>query len=197
VWWYRPDVKRTLSLRVPKPTSWPAVLLGAPAVLLLTMFVLDLTGGAESAGESLKGLEEAMKAVIDSIGLPLLVLIPPVVEEIFFRGFVLSAFRRRSKTWIAVLITALLFAAFHMEPAKLLTTGLIGVWLGYIVVATGSIYPAILAHLANNAIPLLLLREKADLSVPNWTVPVAAVALTAAVLILERVRRGGNRTDEG
>jgi len=196
VWWYRLDPVRTFSLRHPrKHLALPAVLIGAPSVLVIAMFLLSLVGVSETSKESLDLLEKALKSIKATIGIWPLFLIPPIVEELFFRGFVLSAFRKRARPWVAVLVTALLFALFHLDPSRLLTTGVIGIWLGYVVVSTGSIWPAIIAHLINNSV---LFFEGLDaVELPFWTIPLALVGLVVAVVLLERVRRSGPRGGAG
>jgi membrane protease YdiL (CAAX protease family) len=167
---------------MPRPLAWPAVLIGAPAVLAIVAAVTELIGFDEKA---LEPLLESIEKLKNAIGLPVLLLLPPIAEEVFFRGFLLSGFRRKRNAAVAVVIVAAIFAVFHMQPAKYLPTFLIGLWLGYVVVATGSLWPAILAHLANNSIPLL----GGEFAVPVWAPIPAAVVLVGAVLLLERVRR--------
>jgi membrane protease YdiL (CAAX protease family) len=136
--------------------------------------------------ESLRPLEKSLADFAARVGLPLLVLLPPIAEEVFFRGFLLSAFRRSGRVVRAVVITATIFAFFHLLPVKYLPTGLIGLWLGYLVVATGSLYPAILAHLANNAIPLLF---AGALDLPLVAAVPALVVFAGCIFFLEQLRR--------
>lgn len=81
----------------------------------------------------------------------LLSLSPGICEEILFRGFVQSAFRKALRPSIAILLTALLFGAFHFSIHRLLPTTLLGIMLGWICLRAGSIYPAMLAHALINA----------------------------------------------
>ncbi|MEN8150010.1 MAG: ABC transporter permease subunit/CPBP intramembrane protease [Planctomycetota bacterium] len=195
-WWYRLDPVKTFRLGRPRShLSLLAVVIGAPSVLVLTMFVHEVSGVAEGSEETLEHLAKALEQIKDTLGIWPLFLIPPVVEELFFRGFVLSAFRKRARPWVAVLVTALLFALFHLEPTKLLTTGLIGIWLGYVCVATGSVWPAILAHLINNSI--LFLEDLENVEIPAWPLPAAVVGLAVAVWLLERIRRAEPDPDAG
>ena len=79
----------------------------------------------------------------------------------FFRGWVLLHFAVKNPTnseWpVAVAAQALCFAIFHLLPERMPQTFLLGIALGTIVLLTKSIYPAILCHIANNSMPLLLL----------------------------------------
>jgi len=194
-WWYRIDLKETFSLRVPRATAWPAVLVGAPSLLLILMWAFAQAGIEEESFEELRKVIEELKA---TLGLPLLILLPPIAEEFLFRGLILSAFRSRYKPIVAVILAAGLFAVFHLQPGKYLATGLIGVWLGYVVIATRSLYPAIFAHLLNNG--LLFLSEKQPLlgifeAIERAPAPVvlgaAVLGLAASIYLLERTRRAG------
>lgn len=182
--WYRFSPRRTLSLRAPRPLAWPAVVIGAPCALLLVMMIATRVGISD---ESLEPLKRVFEQVVSEVGLPVLLILPPIAEEIFFRGFFLSGMRRRGGRWVAILITAAAFAFFHMEPAKYLTTGLLGLWLGYVTVATGSLYPAILAHLINNSFPLLLGESAFENGLPVWLAIPAVSGLALALYLLRRV----------
>ncbi len=76
-----------------------------------------------------------------------MVVLAPVVEEITYRGFLLAAFRRRFGPGVAVVVTAVLFAASHAYSLKgtvvVLAGGLV---LGIIRVRTGRLAACILSH---------------------------------------------------
>ena len=71
-------------------------------------------------------------------------------EELFFRGLLLGLGIKFLPLWLALLLQAIIFAAFHPAPRAAwgytLWTGLIGVLFGLITVASGSVVPTILAH---------------------------------------------------
>lgn len=77
-------------------------------------------------------------------------LIPGLTEELLLRGYLLTGLRAKLGTASAVVATAALFALMHLEPIHMLLVLPAGVFLGYLVVRTGSLYPAIVAHAANN-----------------------------------------------
>jgi membrane protease YdiL (CAAX protease family) len=128
-----------------------------------------------------------MEELLQRIPVPVLLVVPPIAEELFFRGFFLSGLRRGTNRWVAIVVTAIAFAIFHLEPAKYLTTGLLGIWLGYLVVSTGSLYPAILAHLINNSLPILFPGALFGGHPPIWAAALAVAGLGAAIFLL----RGG------
>ncbi len=76
--------------------------------------------------------------------------LPGVCEETLFRGAILGVLERRG-TCRAVLITAVLFAAWHVTPDRFFTSIGSGLVLGLLTVRTGSILPAIVMHTSLNA----------------------------------------------
>lgn len=83
------------------------------------------------------------------------VVVAAVCEEFLFRGLLLHLFSRDGGWWPAIAVTGGLFAAFHMDPIGLLPRTLVGVYLGLLVWRSGSIFPAIVAHGANNFVALM------------------------------------------
>lgn len=100
--------------------------------------------GAESA----LGLAIATGVVV--------ILIAPVVEEFFFRGFVYASFRNRLGVWPGALLSGLLFGAIHLKPVYLAPLAILGTVLALLYEKTGSIWPCILLHAMNNALAFAL-----------------------------------------
>lgn len=92
--------------------------------------------------------------LIMSIGV--FAVVPGICEEILFRGFLLRGLRNSCADWAAVLLVGITFGAFHLDPYKLLATTLLGIFFGYLVVKTGSIFTGMIAHITNNSIVILL-----------------------------------------
>ena len=129
----------------------------------------------------------------------LIAILPACLEELLFRGWVLSAFcgekPSNQRMAIAVFAQAICFAIFHLLPERMPQTFLLGIALGTIVLLTKSIYPAILCHVANNSMPLLLLymtgiQDKDSLpesvvsDVAALSLPPLAVAAAGGVVVL-------------
>ncbi|MDR7543768.1 MAG: CPBP family intramembrane glutamic endopeptidase [Armatimonadota bacterium] len=87
----------------------------------------------------------------------LVCVVVPVGEEIFFRGFVYGGLRARWGVPVAVLASALFFAAVHLQLVHGLPIFLLGVVFAWVYQRTGSLVPAIVAHGLNNLIAVLSL----------------------------------------
>ena len=73
-----------------------------------------------------------------------------ICEEILFRGFVLWLFTAWTGLIAAVILSSILFGFGHIYqgPSRVPITSLVGFVLAIIVVATGSLWPAIVIHAA-------------------------------------------------
>ena len=94
-------------------------------------------------------------------------LLAPLGEEMVFRGAVLrSLLQWCSKPWVAIAISALIFAAAHMNPAQLPHAFLIGLLLGWLYYRTDSIVPGMVYHWINNSVAYIMynLYPSADLT---------------------------------
>lgn len=79
----------------------------------------------------------------------------PLVEELLFRGLLLSALLRRMKVSWAVLASALLFALIHLPGLRwhgyaLPALALLALALAWLRLRSGSLWPSVLAHAVNN-----------------------------------------------
>ena len=84
-------------------------------------------------------------------------LLAPLSEEIVFRGAVLrSLLRWRENPWVGIVISALLFALIHMNPAQMPHAFLIGLLLGWMYYRTDSIVPGVVYHWVNNTVAYVL-----------------------------------------
>lgn len=85
------------------------------------------------------------------------VLIAPVVEEIFFRGFIYPALRDKiGITWAAVL-SSFIFALFHGDPWLIAPMMLLGLALVHLLEREGSLWPAIFLHAIYNLTTILII----------------------------------------
>ena len=84
-----------------------------------------------------------------------IVLLTPLVEEVFFRGFIFAGLRRALGPAGGMLLSAVIFSGFHIEPSVLLPIFVTGLLLAWLYHRTGSLWPPIAAHAAQNALALL------------------------------------------
>lgn len=84
-------------------------------------------------------------------------LLAPLAEELVFRGAILKALLGWSKNhWMAIAISALLFALVHGNPVQMPHAFLVGLLLGWMYYRTGSIVPGVAYHWVNNTIAYVM-----------------------------------------
>ena len=123
-------------------------------------------------------------------------VIPAVCEEILFRGFLQAGFLQLFESAPkGIVVTALVFAVFHLDPWRFLGVLLLGIFLGFVAHRTGSLIPAMVAHALNNLLSILQVREAFDPSLrPGslWSVAAGLVVLGLSVRML--LRAGAEET---
>lgn len=93
----------------------------------------------------------------DRLGYLSIGLLAPLAEELVFRGAILrSLLQWTSRPWIAIALSALFFAAAHMNPAQLPHAFLIGLLLGWLYYRTNSIIPGMVYHWVNNSVAYVM-----------------------------------------
>ncbi len=77
---------------------------------------------------------------------------PAIAEETFFRGLFQARLGARMPAWAAIVLTALAFGLFHVDPIQGSLAFFAGLFLGWIVERVGSVRTTIAAHGVNNAV---------------------------------------------
>lgn len=82
----------------------------------------------------------------------MIAIIPAIGEEILFRSILIRLFREWLKNvHVAVIISAVLFSALHLQFYGFVPRFFLGVILGYLFVWSGSIWVPVIVHFINNA----------------------------------------------
>ncbi len=81
-------------------------------------------------------------------------IIAPVVEEIFFRGFLFQGFRQKYGWIVAVLLSSAIFGAAHLDLVSLIPTFVLGCVLALMYHKSNSLWPGILFHATINSFSL-------------------------------------------
>lgn len=81
----------------------------------------------------------------------------PIAEEILFRGILLKGLADRLSPLWSILLSSMLFAAIHFSVNDTLTLFIVAVGYSMLTLKARSIWPAILAHVANNSLTLYYL----------------------------------------
>ncbi len=150
---------RTLLLQ--RPATWwtiPAAALLAlllhPAMNVLQRVVVQLYPVSEKMKDALVPVERMFAEAPFWPLVLVIAVLPAVCEELSFRGFMLSGFLRAGGKWRAIAFTSVFFGLAHGVLQQSLIACLVGVVIGYVAVQSGSLLPAVVYHLFNNAFAL-------------------------------------------
>lgn len=153
-----------LRLRFERRDLWRGGALGVLLQLVVIPLVywplLDLL---DKAAKDLEGPARELTDRADGVvGVVLLVLIvgvgAPIVEEVFYRGFLQGALLKRGlPAPLAIGISSVVFGLSHFELLQLPALVMFGVLAGVLAHRSGRLGPAITAHVAFNMVTVVAL----------------------------------------
>ena len=112
------------------------------------------------------------------IGAVVVIVIAPLCEELFFRGFLFRVLRQRMGFWLAAGVDGVLFGLVHGSIAILPILAVLAIALCWVYERTGSIFPCIALHVLNNTLAY------GDSTHDGWAAAGAAGALVLAACVL-------------
>jgi membrane protease YdiL (CAAX protease family) len=153
-WWFTVR-KYKVGWRALGVRSFSADFLGIGVVLLILAMGFNLVYNVVLSQFDLESQMDLV-ALFEDLSSPWLLLVggivvAPVVEELFFRGFVFAGLRERYGWRKAGLISAGLFAVLHFQPLMVVPILLLGMIFAYLYHRSGSIWPAVIVHVLTNA----------------------------------------------
>ncbi|WP_018610405.1 CPBP family intramembrane glutamic endopeptidase [Uliginosibacterium gangwonense] len=163
--------------------------LSVPLLLIvpgLTFAVITLTTLWEGVWPS----SAAQRALIDLatqnpfiFGVSVCVL-APVLEEMFFRGVILRSFLQQYSRRAAIIGSALLFGAAHLNGPQFVAGAVLGCVLGWVYERTRSLWPCIFLHAVYNVLVSVILFQSSPSSNADWlpSGSLMAVALGLALM---------------
>ena len=192
---YGLDPRAAFALRPVHPAVWLAVLIGAPAGSIVGLGLAGLVNTylfpvpqnvLEAFGEALLGDEMPLWQLVLFLSVT-----PGILEELAFRGVLLHGLRKKLGPVGICLAVGAIFGLFHISLFRLLPTAYLGAIFAAVVLLTGSIFPAMLWHFANNAVVLVPAHMgwiAEDPQIPWWGYALGFVGLLVAFWIIWSVR---------
>lgn len=156
-WYMKADKKKLFSLEKVKPLQLlGALLFGIGAFLSGLIAGAILTPIFPESAQNLTQLDEMITGVPVGILILVMAVMPAIGEELLFRGFVMGTLKNRCRPAVAVGVTAVIFAAYHMSLLRFFTVGIIGLGLTIAAYRTGSIAASMTVHFLNNLTSVLI-----------------------------------------
>lgn len=174
-WLYSPRPLEYLKLRpCPDSRSLLWAFLAVTCILPPVNYLASLNAQM-SLPDALHGIEQWMRSMEDKgeelnmlflqvstlkgllINILIVGVLAAVGEELFFRGIIQPLMIRiTGKVFWGVLIASLIFSAFHLQFFGFFPRLIMGMFMGYLLVWTGSLWVPIFAHFVNNLLGVVL-----------------------------------------
>jgi len=117
---------------------------------------LDWQATEQSSQQLLTVLMKPDGVLYGLLGVVVLALLPAFGEELVFRGSLQPLLQHQLRNPHAgVWVSALLFSAIHGQWLGFVPRCLLGALFGYLVLWSGSVWPAMMAHFCNNLLSFL------------------------------------------
>jgi membrane protease YdiL (CAAX protease family) len=151
---------RTIGFRRPPLLAillTPIVVVGQlMAAAIINLLVMRVTGSFENP--QLEAVTGGQGFSWRNFGLMLLLvgIVAPIVEETFFRGVLYGWLRSRLPLFVAVLLSAAVFAAAHVIPILLPALFVVGVILALAYELSGSLWTSIALHMMQNSLVVVV-----------------------------------------
>lgn len=126
------------------------------AISFVYIFVMNSVFVIEAPASKIEILIKN-QSISNTVLLVVVAFIGPVIEEVFFRGFLYSAFKKNWGVLPALFLSSLLFSLVHLQLYSFVPLLIIGWLLAYIFEKTKSLFPAIFLHGVYNLVLILIL----------------------------------------
>ncbi len=157
-WYIKVDFRNVYSLNKPKFYE----LIGA-ALFMIGSYIINIVCVTILVGmfpslnqdsESMSGLISTGSFIANLIAVGLL---PAIAEEAAFRGFLYGTLKNKKiPILLTMIITAVVFAAYHMNALQFIYVTFLGLIMSYIIYNSKSIFTTALFHLMNNSFSVIL-----------------------------------------
>lgn len=189
----------------------PWSLLGIVAIFTIIPFLAMVTEWNDNVSlpESMASLEQKLRYIQEVAndtterfmtegslfsGLLIVAALAAISEELLFRSVIQKAFVKLCKNaHVGIIITAIVFSAFHGDFFGFVPRFILGLMLGYMFYLSGSIFPSMLMHFVNNGTIVMLyyLNKKEVINVDietfgltdNVLVIILSIVTTVAIFI--------------
>jgi hypothetical protein len=151
----------------------------------LPQFLVELERSQMELIERILGGEVSIGAMVFALAVT-----PAICEEILFRGYLQRQFERSFGVAGGILVSGVLFGLYHFRLSQAVPLIILGVYLGYLVWRTGSIWIVVVVHFLNNGFAIVAnnyVAANPDLGVEDidaMSVPWSLVVSGAVVLAL-------------
>ncbi len=176
--WFYEDVTAVIRFR---PAKWKEISLFVIGIIILTPllenfvviqnYFIDKWAASSATIHSVKSIFDTLNDKVESTysnlltahsipeGLLVIIIVaavPAICEEVMFRGFIQKSFELKLKPFWAILITATFFGIYHFNPYGLIPLIGLGLYFGFAVYMSDSIFTSMSLHFLNNLVAVIM-----------------------------------------
>jgi len=112
---------------------------------ILNYFFPQISGGIQE----IRNLSLSIPLIATFI---IMVIMPPVCEELLHRGTIRYTFIGVKNKWIKIAALGLIFGVFHMNLSQFAPTTIVGMFAAYIIIDTENLFLTMLLHIMQNSL---------------------------------------------
>lgn len=159
-------------------------------------FLVESEASREALSNNLMGFTDAWMLIPTAI---VMAIIPAIGEELLLRGIVMRRFLASGfSPWAAIVISGFLFSIMHLHYSNTIAIWVLGIFLGYLYYASGSLWLPIAAHFLNNFLAVLLKyllnigvisAEVAEADTPIYVALITTVLLCGCLYFIKKLKQ--------
>lgn len=156
----------------------PVMVLSAIAVNYISSIFQSMLGIEFTSSVSEITLTGAKETFLGVLGIA---VVPAIIEEAVIRGVIMQPLRKFGDKF-AIITSAVLFACMHGNMVQIPYTVIGGLLLGYLAVATGSLWPSVVLHFINNLYSVIVVSANDNLGENAYIIITALLLVVFAVV---------------
>ncbi len=133
---------------------WPLYMLATSVVAVLSQYLLPWVDQNQMQEVGFQDINQPWEYVMAFFGL---VILPPLAEELMFRGYLLGRLREKLKPWTAAIFVSIVFGLIHGQWNVGIDVFVLSLFLCYLRERTGSIWAGVVLHALKNGIAYFFL----------------------------------------
>lgn len=115
---------------------------------------LPFVNGQETQNVGFENLTQPYEYVLAFVAL---VILPPVAEELLFRGYLFGRLRQTFGFWVTTIVVSVVFGIVHLQWNVGIDVAVLSIFLCYLRERTGSVWAGMVLHGIKNGLAYFLL----------------------------------------
>lgn len=103
------------------------------------------------------GFQDITQPIEYVVAFVALVVLPPIAEELLFRGYLFGRLREKFGFWLTTIVVSVMFGIVHLQWNVGIDVAVLSLFLCYLRERTGSIWASITLHTIKNGVAYFLL----------------------------------------